>query len=112
MAMVHSKAYEFKLVLHSFQEGLLVSIDKGLYELTFQQQNLPVQTALTLPSNGLPRNYSAVALFQPRCYFIGTEGGELCVFEKNVFKSVLNVGKGKVSSIYCGANEVFVLAAE
>lgn len=112
MTMVHSKQYEFRLVLHSFQEGLLVSIDKGLYELTFQQQNLPVQTPLTLPSTGLPRNYSAVALYQPRCYIIGTEGGELCVFEKNIFKLVFNVGKGKVTSIHCSGNDVYVVAAE
>jgi hypothetical protein len=80
MSMVHSKPFEFKLVLHCFLENLLVSIDKGLYDISFATPNMPVQTAFILPSTGLPRNYCAVALYQPKTYFIGTEGGEVCVF--------------------------------
>lgn len=85
MAMVHSKSFEFKVVLHCFMENLVISIDKGLYELSFGTPNMPAQTAFTLPSAGLPRNYTSVVLYQPKVYFIGTEGGEICVFEKGNF---------------------------
>lgn len=80
--------------------------------MSFATPNMPVQTAFTLPSTGLPRNYTSVALYQPKTYFIGTEGGEICVFDKGVFKLVFNLGKGKVSSILCDKNDVYVIVAE
>ena len=75
MSMVHSKQFEFKVVLHSFEDNLIMSIDKGFSFMGFQTPNVPTLTGFSLPATGFPRNFTAVTLFKPEAYFIGTEGG-------------------------------------
>lgn len=64
----------------------------------------------TLPSTGLPRIYLSICEVSDDKYLLGTEGGEICFFDKGIFKWMENVGKGRVTSLHLTDNNQSIFA--
>lgn len=91
------------LILNFSNESIVLVIGKGIHSLSLTslitQNKPPTLTNFTLPSTGLPRNYTSLLALGNGLFVIGTESGELCIFNKGIFKSGLVGGKGKVYSV-------------
>lgn len=91
------------LILNFSNESIVLVIGKGIHSLSLTslitQNKPPTLTNFTLPSTGLPRNYTSLLALGNGLFVIGTESGELCIFYKGIFKSGLVGGKGKVYSV-------------
>lgn len=112
LGLIHTKTFEKTLNLLSYDEDLIISVDKSLTELHYGNSNVPNENHFILPSTGLARNYTCSTLFSVSGYLIGDEGGEICIFEKGIFKAVYQAGKGKVSSIVVEGPMVYVLVGD
>ena len=107
-----TKTYEKTLNILAYEDSLIISVDKGLTELHFGNSNVPNQSSFSLPSTGLARNFISTTSYNNLVYLIGTDGGEICIFEKSVFKGVTQVGKGRVSSIVIEGQLVYTLVGD